>query len=454
MRTSAVLATAGTVASLALVPVTPAAAAPGCGGNSLGEAGKYAEFVEGDATRYADTEGAVAVGGDARLGDSGSGQGFSVGSKLSGKDLAALPGGKSLVVDGKLTANQVVISQGAGVYGELKDASRPGGFAVDGPHAKGPSPVDFRKEFTALRASSKNWAAQQANGTLTRPEGGKAVLLTGKDEQLNVFTVQAADLQKASRISLKVPSGSTTLVNVLGSAYDMGAASLYGVEIWDPQTQKFVLDDYGAGSAKFKEVRSKLLWNFPQATSLKKNEASWPGTILAPDAAVKLGEKGDKGGSGSRPTGPGHVNGAVIAKELTSVPGAETHQMPFSGCLPGGGGGGSAAPAPEQPETPGKPAPSAPASGSGQSGKPQAPSGSSSTSSAAPSGNKPSEAPSGRTPSGSPAHAAGGDRVEGELASTGGGQSTALVPVALAVTAIGAACVSVAALRRRASRRH
>ncbi|MGW1194850.1 choice-of-anchor A family protein [Streptomyces sp. NPDC002536] len=433
MRTSAVLATAGAVASLALAPAAPAAADPQCGSNPLGEAAKYAEFVEGDATRYADTEGAVAVGGDARFGDGGSGQGFSVGSKLSAKDLAALPGGKSLVVDGQLTANQVVISKGAGVYGKLKDASRPGGFAVDGPHAKGASPVDFRKEFTALRASSVSWAAQQANGTVTPSEGGKAVQLTGKDERLNVFTVRAADLQKVSRISLKVPSGSTTLVNVLGRSYDMGAASLHGVEIWDPQTQKFVLDDYGAGSAKFKEIRSGLLWNFPQATSLKKNEASWPGTILAPDAAVELG---------GRSTGPGHVDGAVIARELTSVPGAETHRMPFSGCLPGAGGGGSAAPAPapEKSGTSGRPTPPASASSPAQHRRPQPPAGSSE------SGNRTqSDAPSGPSPSASPAH--------GNLAATGGGQSTTLVLLALAVTTLGAACVSVAALRRRASRR-
>lgn len=439
MRTSAVLATAGAVASLALVPAAPAAADPRCGGNSLGEAGKYAEFVEGDATRYADTEGAVAVGGDARFGDGGSGQGFSVGSKLSAKDLAVLPGGKSLVVGGQLTANQVVISKGAGVYGELKDTSRPGSFAVDGPHAKGASPVDFRKEFTALRASSTSWAAQQANGTVTRSEGGKAVQLAGKDDRLNVFTVRAADLQKASRISLKVPSGSTTLVNVLGRSYDMSAASLHGVEIWDPQTQKFVLDDYGAGSAKFKEIRSKLLWNFPQAASLKKNEASWPGTILAPGAAVELG---GKGGSGGRPTGPGHVDGAVIARELTSVPGAETHQMPFSGCLPGGGGGGSAAPAPapDQSGTSGHPSPSASASSPAQPRRPQPPATPSASGDHMQSG-----APSGPSPSASPAH--------GNLAATGGGQSTTLVLLALAVTTIGAACVSMAALRRRASRR-
>ncbi|MFZ3475830.1 collagen-binding domain-containing protein [Streptomyces sp. 4.24] len=76
MRASTVLATAVAavaVGSLTLIPATAAVAAPpvcaqGAAG-PLGVAGTYAEFVEGDAVRYSDSEGAVAVGGDATLGD-------------------------------------------------------------------------------------------------------------------------------------------------------------------------------------------------------------------------------------------------------------------------------------------------------------------------------------------------------------------------------------------------
>ncbi|MEV6954679.1 choice-of-anchor A family protein [Streptomyces sp. NPDC051183] len=443
MRTSAVLAVAGAAAgSLALLPAAPASAAPRCGdGNPLGAAGAYAEFVEGDSTRYSDSEGAVAVGGEAKFGDSASGHGFSVGDKLSPGELGALPGGKSLVVGGRLNANQVVISKGEGVYRELKDTSRRGGFAVDGRHAKGSSPVDFAKEFAALRSASRSWAQVRGNGTVARPEGGKALLLTGADAELNVFSVDASDLQQTDRISLKVPAGSTTLVNVLGSSYDMIGSPLYGVELWDPQTGEFVLDDYAAGSAKFKDVRSKLLWNFPQATSVKKNHASWPGTLLAPDAAVELGGKG---------AGPGHVNGGVIAKRLTSVPGAETHQMTFAGCLPatgggGGGGGGTAQPIPPAPRpTPVPPQPSTPATGSpaggtgGAGGKGGA-------------GDKPSATPS--APPGKASSTAQPEDVSGRLAATGGSADSRIVLGAVAALAIGGACVASAAVRRRASRR-
>ncbi|MFZ3491979.1 choice-of-anchor A family protein [Streptomyces sp. 5.8] len=446
MRASTVLATAvAAVAagSLTLVPATAAVAAPpvcapGAAG-TLGVAGAYAEFVEGDAVRYADSEGAVAVGGNAKFGDSASGQGFSVGARLSAADLGALPGGKSLVVGGELTANQVVIGKGEGVYRSLKDASRPGGFAIDGKHAKGSPPVDFGKEFGALRAGSASWAAVKAAGSVTRPEGSKALLLTGKDAMLNVFSVDAAELQKADRIALKVPAGSSTLVNVLGSGYDMSAGHLYGVELWDPQTKKFVMDDYDAGSARFKEIRSRLLWNFPQATSVKKNHTSWPGTILAPNAAVQLGS----GGAGQ--TGPGHVNGSVIAKRLTSVPGAETHQMTFRGCLPGTGGGGTGRPIPPTP----KPSPTS-------TTLPPAPKPTPTPSASAGTkpGGEPSAKPSGATPSGpaSPSAQPSG-KADGSLATTGGGVDSRIVLGAVGALLVGGACLTTAALRRRAARR-
>ncbi|MFI5983430.1 choice-of-anchor A family protein [Streptomyces sp. NPDC051555] len=450
MRASTALATAiAAVATgtLALVPAATATAAvaapPVCAQGAagpLGLAGVYAEFVEGDAVRYADSEGAVAVGGNATFGDAATGQGFSVGAKLSAADLAALPGGKSLVVGGELTANQVVIGKGAGVYGSLKNASKPGGFAIDGQHAKGASPVDFAKTFAQLRAGSNSWAALKGTGSVSRPEGSKSLLLTGEDAKLNVFTVDAAELQKADRIALKVPAGSSTIVNVLGAGYDMSAGHLYGVELWDPQAKKFVMDDYDAGSAQFKEIRSRLLWNFPQATSVKKNRTSWPGTILAPNAAVQLGSKG-AGGAGE--TGPGHVNGSVIAKRLTSVPGAETHQMNFRGCLPGTGGGGTGQPIPPAP----KPSPTS-------TTLPPAPKPTPSKPATTKPGTEPSTKPSGATPSGSASPSAQpSGNADGSLATTGGGVDSKIVLGAVGALLVGGACLATAALRRRAGRR-
>ncbi|MBB4156228.1 choice-of-anchor A family protein [Streptomyces cinereoruber] len=322
--------------------------------NPFGAVGLYAEFVEKDSVRHSDSEGAVAVGGDAYFGDPAKPSGFSVGSRLTAADPAELPGGHSVVVGGTLYANNVVLDKGTGVAGEVVNRSTPGrGFGVDGDKVRtGTSPVDFGKEFTELRKLSTGWAGVRPDGEVSADPSGQGVFLTGTDAKLNVFAVKASDLERAGAISLKVPAGSSTLVNVLGGSYDMHAEPTYGVWIWDENTKGFVQDDYNSGSDAFKQVRSKLLWNLPQAETVKKNHSSRPGTILAPDAAVS---------TGSASYGPGHVNGSVIAESLTTVPGAETHRMNFTGCLPGGTTPGPiVTPEPPKPtETPTTPAPSA-----------------------------------------------------------------------------------------------
>ncbi len=335
----ALLAVGGGLLTGPLSGTAQAAPTDTCLPSPLGLAGQYAEFVAESSRRVSDSEGAVAIGGDAALGDPERKEGFSIGSRLSGSEVSALPGGASLVVGGELTANQVVIKRGKAVYQKLIEA--PGAsFAIDGPHQAGPSPIDFAKEFSQLRSSSSAWGELAATGTV-RSEQPDTLVLEG-DQRFNVFSVQAAELEKARHIKIKVPLGATALVNVLGSSYNMHANATYGVSLWDHTAGRYVQDDYQAGSDAFKSARSKLLWNFPQATKVLKNYTSWPGTILAPNTSVALGRTGQGG-----EVGPGHVNGSVIAKEMTSISGAETHHMSFRGCIP-------------DPEKPGKPDPETP----------------------------------------------------------------------------------------------
>ncbi|MFJ9442750.1 choice-of-anchor A family protein [Kitasatospora sp. NPDC101235] len=312
---AAALAVGGSLALAGLVAPAAHAADHAQECRSLGVANLYGEFIEGDDTHTPDAEGAVAVGGNADFTG-----GFSVGQELTAAQVDALPGKNALVVAGKITGHNTQVMKGNGVFGSKADGAVVQAHA--GSIAQGPSPIDFKAEFAKLRAAATSLAAvPQTAGATVQAEGAK-LTLTGGDAKYNNFTVDAAKLQGAKDVFVKVPAGSVTVINVTGGSYDMAAAGTTGFHLWDEGKKTFVLDDKlqsAAGGA----IRAKLLWNFPTATKVVKNsQAAWAGTVLAPNAAFDLGSGGP-------------VNGSVIAASLTGKGGAETHHYPFTGCLPG-----------------------------------------------------------------------------------------------------------------------
>ncbi|MFI0925296.1 choice-of-anchor A family protein [Streptomyces sp. NPDC021012] len=438
MRTTAAVAAVLAVTGAAIGWAPAASATPAeCVTQPLGTAGLYAEFIEKDSVRHADSEGAVAVGGDATFGEPGL-SGFSVGSKLSDADLAKLPGGHSLVVGGTLKANGVVLVKGSGIAGKVVDDSRGGGFGVDGDKvATGPSPIDFGKEFTELRKRSTAWAGIKPNGEAA--VDGRSLYLTGTDAKLNVFALSSADLEKAGEIYLKVPVGSSTLVNVIGASYDMQSKPTSGV--WISEGGAYVQDDYDRHTDGHKSIRSKLLWNFPQAETVKKNYAAWPGAILAPNAAVSMGSKGGYG--------PGHINGSVIAESLDTVPGAETHQMNFTGCLPEVTTPGPVV-TPGTPKPTDTPAPKPSTTTPAPEGTPTAPEGTGTPSASPSTPGAPGETPGG-TPSGSAPAPAPSATPEGDLATTGSAIGPGAIGAAVAAVLVGGGFLAFAKRRRRTS---
>ncbi|MEU3567114.1 choice-of-anchor A family protein [Kitasatospora sp. NPDC036755] len=429
---AAALAVGGSLALAGLV--APAAQAVGtdqeCRG--LGVANLYGEFIEGDDTHTPDAEGAVAVGGNADFTG-----GFSVGQELTAAEVDALPGKNALVVAGKITGHNTQVMKGNGVFGAKADGAVV--QAHQGAVAQGSSPIDFKAEFAKLRAAATSLAAvPQTAGATVQAEGAK-LTLTGGDAKYNSFTVDAAKLQGAKDVFLKVPAGSVTVVNVTGGSYDMAAAGTTGFHLWDEGKKAFVLDDKlqsAAGGA----IRSKLLWNFPTAIKVVKNsQAAWAGTVLAPNAAFDLGSGGP-------------VNGSVIAASLTGKGGAETHHYPFTGCLPGTVPTPSGTPTlpPTGPSGSPSATPSASTSPSGSaspSGSPSAPTSGkpSASSSASPSTGGATAAPAA---SGSPSAQ---PDAGGNLAHTGSGPVLPLAIGGAVVIAAGGAIV--VAARRKAARK-
>ncbi|MFC8278234.1 choice-of-anchor A family protein [Streptomyces sp. NPDC057271] len=404
--TAVVLALTGSMALASTAAAGPAAAV----GNApcdrgLGAAQPYAEFVAGNAAHSPDSEGAVVIGGDADFTG-----GFTAGGKLTDTEVDALPGRAALVVAGDvdLGGGTTTAMRGDFVHGgALKN---PGAAeALEGKVVQAPPPVDVPGAFRDLRALSETLSK---TGTTTgaiaelRGTGHRVLALTGVDPTLNVFTVDAAELEKAQEIELTVPDGATTLVNIAGDSYDMAKAGTTAVKIFDWDAKTLVIDDKNT-SANDGRTRAGLLWNLRgEGTFAKSSQAAWPGAVLAPFAHVDLG------------TGA-PVNGTVVARTLKATDGAETHHVPFQGCLSAVGvPAPTPVPTPTRTSTPTSAAPVTP---------PPAPSTTASPSSTAPSTGK-------------------------HLADTGAAPTGLLLGSGLAL--IGAGAVSAAALRRRARKPH
>ena len=278
------------VCVLAATLVLPArAVAADCA--ATGVPGQYDVFVDGDFTSDAGgmtIQGRVAAGSDARV------QGITLGTN---PPLAPDPSRADLVVGRNLTVGGGggTVSQGRVTYGGTLTAN--GTLAtLGGLHNEQP-PFDFSDQMALVRERSAQWADLQANGTIGGP-GSYDIRFTGTSSTLNVFAVTATALQGYGKITISVPVGSTTLINVSGSSF---TSALYGIDL--------------VGTTP-----DKVLWNFPLATSVRQTSGvDFRGTILAPNAAVQVGN--------------GNLYGQVLGASAT-VGSEGLFHAPFTGCLP------------------------------------------------------------------------------------------------------------------------
>lgn len=270
--------------------------------NVLGPATGWTEFIQTDGSRGAESEGAIAYGGNLPTG-------MTVGTHLVGVG----PGDPALVIAG--SHGQWFNLQ----YGSAYVTPQSGVNFNGGGHYLATNPIDFTAAFAQLRDLSDTWGSAAATGVvITGAPGGNAggLILTGTDPSLNVFTLtaaQAAELAAGKHVGYDVPAGATTIVNVPGGSVTVaGQAWLRNGSGWDQ-----------AADGNVKGVYNGIIWNFPQATSLTMNYSSaWAGHILAPRATFAV-------------VGGGHNIGQVIAKSFTS--GLETHYnlFPTHACVPG-----------------------------------------------------------------------------------------------------------------------
>lgn len=247
----------------------------------LGPAKEFGLFVLENLTQpSSDTEGKVAVGLDAVLGN------YSIADKLPAGS------GDVLVVGRDLTYTSGAVYSGNVVYGHATNLPQ---FSVSimGGTLRKDYPIDFAAAKTYLENLSTQLGAYSTNGATSSQWGG--LTLSGIDPYLNVFKVHGSDLSASTSFEINVPNGSVVLINVDGTNVTWsGGLTVNGTSI------------------------NNVLYNFYEATNLKIQGIDVRGSVLAPFAALNF------------PAGV--INGQVIVKSM--VGSGQFNNTIFQGHLP------------------------------------------------------------------------------------------------------------------------
>jgi choice-of-anchor A domain-containing protein len=178
--------------------------------------------------------------------------------------------------------------------------------------------IDFTNAETNLKAKSTAWGSLAATGTATYNINSH-LQLTGTNTDVNVFNITTADLTNIYQIYVDVPNGASTFINVSGTNADPG--DWMECRIGTPSSYVLADNNVSEGTTAY-NTRSRMFWNFYQATNLTISNIGWQGSVLAPFATFQ----------GTN----GNFNGNLIVGNIASS-GAQTIQInyrPFLGCLP------------------------------------------------------------------------------------------------------------------------
>jgi len=247
---------------------------------NLGVAKDYNLFVIEDANQpSSDTEGRVAVGRDATFAN------YSIGDKLPPNSGDVLIVGRNLIfTSGRVYNGDVAYGNSTNL--PINQTSIDGSLRQD-------NPINFAAAKTYLENLSSTLSSYSTNGTAALQFS--TLSLNGTDPHLNVFKVNASQINNATSLEITAPSGAAVLVNIEGdNIVWSGGLEVYGTAI------------------------NNVLYNFYQATNIKISNIDVRGSVLAPFAAVNFVS--------------GVQNGQMICKSLTGT--GQFNNLPFFGNIP------------------------------------------------------------------------------------------------------------------------
>jgi choice-of-anchor A domain-containing protein len=248
----------------------------------LGVAGDFNTFIFNDFQGSSDTEGKLAVGGNAVL------EHYSVGDKLSsGSSDVLVVGGDLTYTGGRVYNGDIRV--GGSLYGPGYDLS-------DGETYTGATlPFSFSSAQAQLTSLSQSLSQAAATGSSTFQWG--TVTLLGTGATVEVFNLDGQQLLDANTLTFSgVADGATVVVNVSGA--NSGFTNM--------------------GMQAFSDRNEKVLFNFYEATNLIISGVGVEGSILAPLAHVDAQN--------------GVIYGQTVASSWSGP--AQQNYAPFDGTLP------------------------------------------------------------------------------------------------------------------------
>jgi len=234
--------------SLNYFDVSLHAATTGSGGYSLAAAADYNAFVFQDLSVAPNVAGPVAAGRDVSA--------ASFGYNTSAAGTIGVVAGRNVTASNGSVYRDVV-------YGNALSLTNVNVF--QGTSRKS-TPVDFVATKTTLSALATDLAAVPLIGTTTVNASSSSVDFVGSNVYLDVFAIDSATLFATRQLRFAVPTRATVIVNVTGTSVTM----------------------LNAGMQLGSLTPNRLIWNFPQASTVSVTQAGFKGTMLAVNAAVTL----------------------------------------------------------------------------------------------------------------------------------------------------------------------
>ena len=265
-RLSIVAAAVASIANCAAAPI----------GLDISEAQDFNLLTWGNATLInSDTEGRVAVGGNATFG------GYSIGNVATLAD----PLQAAFAVGGNLTAGHGSVAKGSiyvgGSYqGPGYNLNTAGGSTTQSGLGRNAVGIDFDAAEAALSRRSVEYGTAAETGTSEMQ--WSTLTLSGLDPLLNIFNITAAELAAASTLQIFVPNLAKALINVSGTVVQFSNKGIQG--------------NFAA---------TETLFNFHEAQTLSMSSIGIIGSVLAPFADVNFQS--------------GQMNGQLIAKSFAGA---------------------------------------------------------------------------------------------------------------------------------------